>query len=243
MALTRDHETWPCGESRRRDWLRRVPSPIEGRLLFQVTTHCLSCFLGLRGMARARPLAAPAGFALRAPATRRLRRGRIAASTACFRRPPSHENRLRGSRKRLRCAKAARKQRKTLSRLAVGIPMLHHLRDMPHRTYAGGYFTPQPCRQRPTIPVRVFSCAAEAAFVSRASDADRRSRRRGDAGRRSPKQSNLREAQGTAPRPSSHGVAAPSQAALAARQMRRVSWSRASAKHANIGYVETIASA
>ena len=93
---------------------------------------------------------------------------------------------------------------------------------MPHRTYAGGYFTPQPCRQRPTIPVRVFSCAAKAAFVSRASDADRRSRRRGDAGRRSPKQSNLREAQGTAPRPSSHGVAAPSQAALAARQMRRV---------------------
>ena len=101
LALTRDHETWPCGESRRRDWLRCVPSPIEGRLLFQVTTHCLSCFLGLRGMARA------------------------AASTACFRRPPSHENRLRGSRKRLRCAKAARKQRKTLSHLAVGIPMLH----------------------------------------------------------------------------------------------------------------------
>ena len=64
------------------------------------------------------------------------------------------------------------------------------------------------------------------AFVSRASDADRRSRRRGDDGRRSPKRDNLREAKGSALRPSCHGVAATSQAASAARQMRRVSWSR-----------------
>jgi hypothetical protein len=62
-ALARDHETWLGGESRRRDWLRRVPPPLEGRLLCQVATHRLSCFLGLRGMARA------------------------AASTTCIRRP------------------------------------------------------------------------------------------------------------------------------------------------------------
>ena len=76
-----------------------------------------------------------------------------------FAAPPRHENRLRGSRKRLRYAKAARKQRGTLSRLAVGIPIdnaLQRFRDMPHRTYAGGCATPQPCQQSPTIPFRLF---------------------------------------------------------------------------------------
>ena len=67
-------KTWPGGESRRRDWQRRVPSPPEGRLSSQVATHWLTCFLGLRGMAR------------------------VAVSTTCFRRPPRHEPRLRGSR-------------------------------------------------------------------------------------------------------------------------------------------------
>jgi hypothetical protein len=86
-----------------------------------------------------------------------------------FAAPPRHENRLRGSRKRLRYAKAARKQRGTLSRLAVGIPIdnaLQRFRDMPHRTYAGGCATPQPCQQSPTIPFSVFSCASTSpAFV------------------------------------------------------------------------------
>ena len=67
-------KTWPGGESRRRDWQRRVPSPLEGRLSSQVATHWLTCFLGIRGMAR------------------------VAVSTTCFRRPPRHEPRLRGSR-------------------------------------------------------------------------------------------------------------------------------------------------
>ena len=67
-------KTWPGGESRRRDWQRRVPSPPEGRLSSQVATHWPTCFLGLRGMAR------------------------VAVSTTCFRRPPRHEPRLRGSR-------------------------------------------------------------------------------------------------------------------------------------------------
>ena len=67
LALTRDHETWPGGESRRRDWLRHVPSPLEGRFAFSIAIHWRSYCLGLRGMARA------------------------AAGTTCFRRPPRHE--------------------------------------------------------------------------------------------------------------------------------------------------------
>ena len=63
----RTTKTWPSGESRRRDWLRLVPSPLEGRFSFPVTAQWMSNCLGLRGMVRA------------------------AASTACFRRPPSHE--------------------------------------------------------------------------------------------------------------------------------------------------------
>ena len=53
----------------------------------------------------------------------------------------------------------------------------------------------------------------EAASVTRASDADRRSRRSGDAGRRSPRLGGPREAKGRAMRPSGHCVDAPPQAA------------------------------
>ena len=60
---------------------------------------------------------------------------------------------------------------------------------------------------------RVCSCATKVAFVPRASDADRRSSWRGDGGRRSPKQSNPHNANGTSSRPSSHVVDAPAQAA------------------------------
>ena len=67
------------------------------------------------------------------------------------------------------------------------------------------------------------------AFVSRASDADRRSRRRGDAARRSLLPKRQRGVRGLLTRPSSNGVDASAKAALAARQMRRVSWSRVSA--------------
>ena len=82
------------------------------------------------------------------------------------------------------------------------------------------------------LSVREISCTAKAVFVTRASDEDRRSRRRGDDWRRSPSQSNLREAKGTALRPSSHGVAAPSRAAFAARQMRRAFVVRADRRNA-----------
>ena len=82
--------------------------------------------------------------------------------------------------------------------------------------------------------IKDFRVSRRRAFVSRASDADRRSRRRGDAGRRSPRKSDLREAQGTALRTSSHGVDAPSQAALAARQLRRVFVVRAGRRQALI---------
>jgi len=68
------------------------------------------------------------------------------------------------------------------------------------------------------------------AFVSRASDADRRSRRRGDAARRSLLPKRQRSIRGLLTRPSSSGVDASAKAALAARQMRRVSWSRVSAR-------------
>ncbi len=44
LALTRDHEPWPGGESRKRDCLWRAPSPLEGRfptppLLHSQLTH------------------------------------------------------------------------------------------------------------------------------------------------------------------------------------------------------------
>ena len=73
---------------------------------------------------------------------------------------------------------------------------------------------------------RVFSCAAKAASVPRASDADRRSRRRGDAGRRSPWAGSPSEVKGTTPRPSGHGVDAPSQAAEPCVRCAAISWSR-----------------
>ena len=76
---------------------------------------------------------------------------------------------------------------------------------------------------------RAFSCTAKAVFVTRASDADRRSRRRGDAARRSLLPKRQRSVRGLLTRPSSSGVDASAKAALAARQMRRVSWSRVSA--------------
>ena len=60
---------------------------------------------------------------------------------------------------------------------------------------------------------QAFSCAAKAAFVSRSSDADRRSSRRADDGRRSPKSCSHLEVNGSALRPSGHGVCAPDQAA------------------------------
>ena len=82
------------------------------------------------------------------------------------------------------------------------------------------------------LSVREISCTAKAVFVTRASDEDRKSRRRGDDWRRSPSQRNLREAKGTALRPSSHGVAAPSRAAFAARQMRRAFVVRADRRNA-----------
>ena len=62
FALTRYHESWPGGESRRRDCLRRVTYPLEGRS----STHPLTahnsptCPPGLRGMCRA--AASPTGF-------------------------------------------------------------------------------------------------------------------------------------------------------------------------------------
>jgi hypothetical protein len=76
---------------------------------------------------------------------------------------------------------------------------------------------------------RAFSCATKVAFVTRASDADRRSRRRGDAARRSLLPKRQRSVRGLLTRPSSNGIAASAKAALAARQMRRGSWSRGSA--------------
>ena len=76
---------------------------------------------------------------------------------------------------------------------------------------------------------RAFSCATKVAFVSRASDADRRSRRCGDAARRSLLPKRQRSVRGLLTRPSSNGVDASAKAALAARQMRRGSWSRVSA--------------
>ena len=39
FALTRDHEPWPGGESRKRDCLWRVPSPLEGRFPTPPLTH------------------------------------------------------------------------------------------------------------------------------------------------------------------------------------------------------------
>jgi hypothetical protein len=39
LALTRDHEPWPGGESRKRDCLWRVPSPLEGRFPTPPLTH------------------------------------------------------------------------------------------------------------------------------------------------------------------------------------------------------------
>ena len=57
--------------------------------------------------------------------------------------------------------------------------------------------------------------------MTRTSDADRRSRRRVDDGRRSPGQSCPYKAGGTTVRPLSHDGFASSQKALAARQMRR----------------------
>ena len=53
---------------------------------------------------------------------------------------------------------------------------------------------------------RVCSCATKVAFVPRASDVGRRSKRRVDDGRRSPRQRNPYNAGGTTSRPSSHGV-------------------------------------
>ena len=132
-----------------------------------------------------------------------------------FAAPPRHENRLRGSRKRLRYAKAARKQRGTLSRLAVGIPIdnaLQRFRDMPHRTYAGGCATPQPCQQSPTIPFRVFPCAAKAAFVSGA---------RGSDGSRDATRRTWRD------EVSSHGATRCIKVAQQPPRRRRLSWSRA----------------
>jgi len=55
---------------------------------------------------------------------------------------------------------------------------------------------------------RAFSCTAKAVFVTRASDADRRSRRRGDAARRSLLPKRQRSVRGLLTRPSSNGVAA-----------------------------------
>ena len=55
---------------------------------------------------------------------------------------------------------------------------------------------------------RAFSCATKVAFVSRASDADRRSRRRGDAARRSLLPKRQRSVRELLTRPSSSGVAA-----------------------------------
>ncbi len=156
----RPKKTWPSGESHRRDWLRRVPSPIEGRSSLQVAAHWLSNCLGLRGMVRA------------------------AASTTCLRRPPSHENRLRSSR--------------------------NHTKNA--QIYASVLTFREACKA---------GVLRRQAFVSRASDADRRSRRRENDGRRSQNRSNLPEAKGSELRPSSHGVDASSQAASASRQMSR----------------------
>jgi hypothetical protein len=76
-----------------------------------------------------------------------------------------------------------------------------------------------------------FSCAVTTAFVSRASDADRRSRRRGDDGRRSPWQScpyqSRRDRRATF-MPRRRRVVSSGEAA---RQMHRGSWSRVSAKY------------
>ena len=83
---------------------------------------------------------------------------------------------------------------------------------------------------------RAFSCTAKAVFVSRASDADRRSRRRGDAARRSLLPKRQRSVRGLLTRPSSHGVDASAKAALAARQMRRGSWSRVSASRRHLPF-------
>ena len=55
---------------------------------------------------------------------------------------------------------------------------------------------------------RALSCATKVAFVSRASDADRRSRRCGDAARRSLLPKRQRSVRGLLTRPSSSGVAA-----------------------------------
>ena len=52
----------------------------------QVSRLCRSAFLSRGPLRAARPLAAPSGFALRAQATRRLRRGRI---SPCLRHLPS----------------------------------------------------------------------------------------------------------------------------------------------------------
>ena len=79
FALARDHESWPAGESRRRDYLRCVTSPLEVRLeLLHAPTHNLPTLLSvLRGMCRA------------------------AASPTGFRRPPNHEHGLRRTQIRL----------------------------------------------------------------------------------------------------------------------------------------------
>ena len=71
-----------------------------------------------------------------------------------------------------------------------------------------------------------FSCTAKADFVPRGSDADRRSRRRADAGRRSPRPRNPCNVKGSMKRPSSHGVYALSQAARPRGRCAAGSWSR-----------------
>ena len=94
FALTRGHENLAGGESRRRDWLRRVPSPLEGRFTFLVAAHWLSFASAFAGWYAPQP-------ALRAFAARQ-----------------DTKSRLRGSRKRL--FEATRKPLGTLPHLCLG---------------------------------------------------------------------------------------------------------------------------
>ena len=142
------------------------------------------------------------------PAASTFVKRRRAIPTFGYRQAPCHRNRLRGTRNRLRCAEAARKQHNRMRALLLAF------RSKTRYGYRGTHHTAP-------VPVSCFSCATKVAFVSRAADADRRSRRRDNDGRRSPETDKPNEAKGTTPRPSGHGVVAPSQTAFAARQMRR----------------------
>ena len=131
-------------------------------------------------------------------------------ATATFRpsvlgKPQRHENRLRGPRKRP-YGLHERKPQHWQSE-AFGFRVFSCATRFAR---AGGVGLPD---ERSEELCEAKSQEAEVAFVPRASDADRRSSRRGDGGRRSPKQGNPHNANGTSSRPSSHVVDAPAQAA------------------------------